>query len=144
MLPNIDREVLDDEGVIVRPSGSIGEPEINQPYSGVRLLGVLGDVGGRSEARLELRILNVAFEGPWAQAIQTGPPIAVVVTRLAITPGGRPLVLTLRLVSISLVVVVGPVPTTHHRTLRGGRRVEARCSRGLATRLGWKSLLLVD
>jgi hypothetical protein len=41
--------LLDDEIVIIHPSGSTGELEIFQPYSGVRLPGVLGDIGGRLE-----------------------------------------------------------------------------------------------
>ena len=49
MLPHIDGEVLDDEVVIIHSFGSVGEPEVFEPYTGVRLPSVLGDVGGRSE-----------------------------------------------------------------------------------------------
>jgi hypothetical protein len=51
MLPDIYGEVLDDKVVIIRPSSSAGESKILQPYRGVRFPGVLGDVGGSSEAR---------------------------------------------------------------------------------------------
>ena len=50
MLPHADGEVLDDEVVIIYSSGSVGEPEVFEPYTGVRLSGVPSDVGGRSEA----------------------------------------------------------------------------------------------
>ena len=50
MFPHADGEVLNDEVVIIHSSGSIGEPEVFEPYTGVRLLGVPGDVGGQSEA----------------------------------------------------------------------------------------------
>jgi hypothetical protein len=39
MLPNIDRKLLDDEVVIIHPSGWAGESEVFQPYSGVRFSG---------------------------------------------------------------------------------------------------------
>jgi hypothetical protein len=72
MLPDADGEVLDDEVVIIRPSGSAGESEVFQPYSGVRLPGVLGDVGGWLKAQWEWRFLNAASEGPWAWTVRTG------------------------------------------------------------------------
>ena len=46
MLPHADGEVLDDEVVIIYSSGSTGEPEVFEPYTGIRLPGVPGDVGG--------------------------------------------------------------------------------------------------
>ena len=49
MLPRADGEILNDEVVIIH-SCSVGEPKIFKPYTGVRLLGVSGDVGGWSEA----------------------------------------------------------------------------------------------
>jgi hypothetical protein len=81
VLPDTDGEVLDDEVVIIRL-------EIFQLYSGVRLPGVLGDVGGRPEARREWRFLDAASEGPWARAIRIGALVAVVVTQSAATPWG--------------------------------------------------------
>jgi hypothetical protein len=53
MLPDRDGEVLDGQVFIICPSGLTDEPKIFQPYSGVHLPGVLGDVGGQSEARWE-------------------------------------------------------------------------------------------
>jgi hypothetical protein len=50
VLPDTNREVLDDEVIIIRSSGPTSKPEVFQPYSGVRLPSVLGDVSGRSEA----------------------------------------------------------------------------------------------
>ena len=50
MFPHADGEILNDEMVIVHPSSSVSKPEIFEPNTGVCLPGVLGDVGGRSEA----------------------------------------------------------------------------------------------
>ena len=37
MLPHVDGEVLDDEVVIIHSSGSVGKPEVFEPYTGIRL-----------------------------------------------------------------------------------------------------------
>ena len=66
MFPHAIGEILNDEMVIIHPSSSIGEPEIFEPYTGVRLLGVLGDVGGWSEALWERRFLDATAKGPWS------------------------------------------------------------------------------
>ena len=50
MLPHIDGEVLNDEVVIIHPSGSTGESKVLEPYIGIRLPGIFGDVGRRLEA----------------------------------------------------------------------------------------------
>ena len=50
MFPHADEEILNDEKVIIHPSGSAGEPKIFKPYTRVRLPGVLGDVAGWLEA----------------------------------------------------------------------------------------------
>ena len=60
MFPHVDREVLNDEVVIIHSFGSAGEPEVFEPYIGVRLLGILGDVGRRSKALWEWRSLDVS------------------------------------------------------------------------------------
>ena len=64
MLPNVDGEVLNDEVVIIHSSGSAGEPEVFEPYTGIRLLGIFGDVGRRSEALWERRSLDAMAKGP--------------------------------------------------------------------------------
>ena len=64
MFPRVDGEILDDEIVIIHPSGSAGEPKIFEPNTGVYLPGVLGDVGGWSEALWERRSLDAMVEGP--------------------------------------------------------------------------------
>ena len=66
MFPNVDGEILNDEMVIIHPSGSAGEPKIFEPYTGVRLPGVLGDVGGRSKALWERRSPNTPAKRPWS------------------------------------------------------------------------------
>ena len=65
MLPHADGEVLDDEVVIIHSSSSVGEPKVFEPYTGVCLPDVPGDVGGRSKALWERRFLDVATKGPW-------------------------------------------------------------------------------
>ena len=50
MFPHADGEILNDEIVIIYPFSSAGELKIFEPNTGVCLPGVLGDVGGRSEA----------------------------------------------------------------------------------------------
>ena len=53
MLPHADGEILNDEVVIIHSSGSAGEPEVFEPYTGVGLPGVSSNVGGWSEALWE-------------------------------------------------------------------------------------------
>ena len=65
MFGYVDVEILDDEIVIIHPSGPAGEPKVFEPNTRVCLPGVLGDVGGRSEALWERRFLDVATKGPW-------------------------------------------------------------------------------
>ena len=75
MFPHVDGEILDDEMVITDPSGSVGEPEIFEPYTWVRLPGILGDVGGRSKALWERRSLDASAKGPWSRAIRARTPV---------------------------------------------------------------------
>ena len=70
MLLHADGEVLNDEMVIIHSSGLAGEPEVFEPYTGVCLPGVSGDVGGWSEALWERRFLDAATKGPWPRAIR--------------------------------------------------------------------------
>ena len=53
MFPHADGDVLNDEVVIIHPSGSVGEPEVFEPYTRVCFSGASGDVGGWSEALWE-------------------------------------------------------------------------------------------
>ena len=69
MFPHADGEILNDEIVIIHPSGSAGEPEIFEPNTGVPLPGVLGDVGGRSKALWERRSPDTPAKGPWSWPI---------------------------------------------------------------------------
>ena len=50
MFPQAEGEVLNDEVVIIPSIGSIIEPEVFEPYTRIRLPGIFGDVGRRSEA----------------------------------------------------------------------------------------------
>ena len=75
MFPYVDGEVLDDQVVFILSSGSVGEPKVFEPYTGVCLPGILGDVGRRSEARWERRSLDAPAKGPWSRAIRAGTSI---------------------------------------------------------------------
>ena len=75
MFPHVDGEILNDETVIIHPSGSAGESEIFEPNTGVRLPGVFGDVGGRSEALWERRSLDTSGKGLWSWALGAGTPV---------------------------------------------------------------------
>ena len=45
MLPHADREILDDEVVIIHSSGSVGELKVFEPYIRVHFPGVSSAVG---------------------------------------------------------------------------------------------------
>ena len=66
MFPDADGEILNDKMVIIHPSGSAGKLLIFEPNTEVHLSGVLGDVGGRSEALWERRSLDMPAKGPWS------------------------------------------------------------------------------
>ena len=69
MLPHTDGEVLNDEVIIIHSPSSAGELEVFEPYIGIRLPGIFGDVGRRSEALWERRSLDATSKGPWSRAI---------------------------------------------------------------------------
>ena len=66
MFPYVNGEVLNDEVVIIHSSGSAGEPKIFEPYIGVRLPDVLGDVGGWLEVLWEWLSLDASPKDPWS------------------------------------------------------------------------------
>ena len=84
MLPHVDGEVLDDEVVIIQSSGSVGEPEVFEPYTGVHLPGVPSDVGGQLKALWERRFLDATSKGPWPWAVWVGAPIVWSATMLGV------------------------------------------------------------
>ena len=63
LFPHADREVLNDEVVIIHSTSSAGEPEVFKPYTGVRLPDILGDVGRGSKALWEWRSLDASAKG---------------------------------------------------------------------------------
>ena len=65
MLPHTDGEILDDEVVIIDSSGSVGDPKVFKPYTGVHFSGVSSDVGGWSEAWWERPFLDAMTKSPW-------------------------------------------------------------------------------
>ena len=66
MFPHANGELLNDEVVIIHSTGSAGESEVFDPYTGIYLLGIFGNVGGRSEALWERRSLDALAKGPWS------------------------------------------------------------------------------
>ena len=75
MLHHIDGEILNDEVVIIHSSGSVGKPEVFEPYTEIRLSSILGDVGRRSEALWERRSLDVSAKGLGSRAIWARTPV---------------------------------------------------------------------
>ena len=69
MFPHIDGEVLNDEVIIIHSSRSVGEPKVFEPYTGIRLPGIFGDVARWPKALWERRSLDAPAKGPWSQAI---------------------------------------------------------------------------
>ena len=65
-VPHADVEILNDEVVIIHSSSLAGEPEIFEPYTGIRLPNIFGDVGRWSEALWELRSLDAPIKGSWS------------------------------------------------------------------------------
>ena len=65
MFPHVNGEVLNDEVVTIHSFGSVGEPEVFEPYTGVRLPDILGDVGRRLETLWERRSLDASAKGMW-------------------------------------------------------------------------------
>ena len=78
-------EILNDEIVIIHPSGSAGEPKIFEPNTGVCLPGLIGDVGGCSEALWERRSPDTPVKGPWSRALRARAPVVWPATM----PGAR-------------------------------------------------------
>ena len=83
--PHADGEILNDEIVIIHPSGSIGKPEIFEPNTRVYPLGVLCDVGGWLEALWEWCSPDTPIKGLWSRALGAGTPVVWPAT----TPGAR-------------------------------------------------------
>ena len=69
MFPHADGEVLNDEVVIIHSFGSVGEPEVFEPYTKIYFLGVFGDVGRWSEVLWERHFLDATAKGLWSQVI---------------------------------------------------------------------------
>ena len=82
MFPHADREVLNDEVVIIHSSGLVGEPKVFEPYTGIRLPSIFGDVGRRSEALWEQHSLDASAKGLWSWTIRA----RTLVIRSATTP----------------------------------------------------------
>ena len=71
-VPHADGEVLNDEVVIIHSTGSAGEPEVFELYTGIRLPGILGDVGRRLEALWQRCSLDALAKGPWPRPSELG------------------------------------------------------------------------
>ena len=75
MLPHTNGEVLNDEVVIIHSAGLVGEPEVFEPYTGICLPSIFGNVGRRSAALWERRSLDALAKGPWSLAIWVRTPV---------------------------------------------------------------------
>ena len=113
MFPYTDGVVLNDEVVIIHSFGSAGEPKVFEPYTGIHLPGIFGDVGGRSEALWEWRSLDASAKGPWSQAIRARTPVA------------------------AASVSVQPEPLVYRQLVWSGRQVKTRRRCGLLCRARW-------
>jgi len=58
----VEGEVSDDEIIHLRPAGSTSKAIVIEPKAGIRLLGVLGDVGGRTVPLRYVRATDVDAE----------------------------------------------------------------------------------
>jgi hypothetical protein len=61
----VERQILDHEEIISRPTGVACELVVLEPYAGVGIPIVPRYVGRGPEAREELRITDAPAEGPW-------------------------------------------------------------------------------
>ena len=142
---------MNDEIVIIHPSGSAGEPEIFEPNIEVCLPGVLGDVGGRSEALWEWRSLDTSVKGPRSQTLRASTPVVRSVTMPGVrflTPldgpaGARAAYFHCRMVDViiapSLMLIVDdaasvsvrPEAFAHRWSMWSGHQVRTWCSCGL-------------
>ena len=66
MLPHADGEVLNVEVIIIHSPGSVGEPKVFEPYTGIRLPGIFGDVARWPKALWERRSLDMPVKGSWS------------------------------------------------------------------------------
>ena len=76
MFPHVNWEVLNDEVVIIHSSSSAGEPEVFEPFTGIRLPHIFDNVGRRSEALWERRSPDTPVKGPWSRALRARTPVA--------------------------------------------------------------------
>ena len=148
MLPHADGEILNDEVVIIHSSGSVDEPEVFEPYTGVRFPSVSSNVGGWSEALWERHSLDAMTKGPWPRAIRARALVVWLATMpgmcvpalldgpardraaccyrrtmdVIITPGLTPIV------DDAASVSVRPEPLAHRGLVWSVRRVRPWCS----------------
>ena len=157
MFPHVDGEVLNDEVVIIHSSGSVGEPEVFEPYTRICFLGVFGDVGRRSEALWEWRFLDATAKDPWSRAIRARTPVVWSATMpracfpapldgpvgARATCSHRPMmdvIITSGLTPIvddTMSVSVRPKAFAHRWSVWSGCRVRPWCSYGLLFHAWW-------
>ena len=117
-IPHTDGEILNDEIVIIHPSGLVGEPEIFKPNTEVCLHGIIGDVGGWSEALWERRSLDTLVKGPWSRTLRAGTLVvqpATVPRMCFIAPldgSARIHVACSHHCSVDVIIMPGPMPVT--------------------------------
>jgi hypothetical protein len=65
----VERQVLDHEEIVGRPTGVAREPVVLEPYTGVGVPVVPWHVGQSLEARGELRVTDAPAKSPWTPLV---------------------------------------------------------------------------
>ena len=112
----------DDEIVIIHPSSSVGELEIFEPNTGICLPGVLGNVGGRSEALREQHSLDTPAKDSWSLALGAGTPVVWLMTMAGahfnapLEGSARNCVACSCHRPVDIIIVLGPMPVVDDAT----------------------------
>jgi hypothetical protein len=72
----VERQVLDHEEIVGRPTGVAREPVVLEPYTGVGVPVVSRHVGRSPEARGELHVTDAPAKSPLSHPILQGKPNA--------------------------------------------------------------------
>jgi len=102
----VEGEVSDDEIIHLRPAGSTSKAIVIEPKAGIRLLGVLGDVGGRTVPLRYVRATDVDAEDSGARGLRA---YAAVLVAVVTTASARPVRAADRGAAIVTSVLLAPI-----------------------------------